>query len=76
MRWLDHMYSEEGTFLARLGVEGENWEWDENGNWKLLAPEGMNTTQANAQHAPGAGTPVPMVLEQEFFQKKITLRFT
>ncbi|MGN7297849.1 extracellular solute-binding protein [Ferdinandcohnia sp. SAFN-114] len=70
MRWLDYMYSEEGTYLARLGVEGENWEWDDKGNWKLLAPEGMNTTQANAQHAPGAGTPVPMVLEQEFFAKE------
>lgn len=72
MRWLDYMYSEEGTILARLGVEGKNWEWTDEtkSTWRLLAPEGMNTTQANALDAPGAGTAVPMVLEQEFFAKE------
>ncbi|WP_062350186.1 extracellular solute-binding protein [Bacillus kwashiorkori] len=72
MRWLDYMYSEEGTILARLGIEGKNWEWtdDSKSSWTLLAPEGMNTTQANAQDAPGAGTAVPMILEQEFFSKE------
>ena len=30
----------------------------------------MNTTQANAQDAPGAGTPVPMVINKEFFLKE------
>ena len=30
----------------------------------------MNTTQANAQDAPGAGTPVPMVIDKEFFLKE------
>ncbi|KAF0818620.1 ABC transporter, substrate-binding protein (cluster 1, maltose/g3p/polyamine/iron) [Bacillus sp. ZZV12-4809] len=72
MRWIDHLYSEEGSILARLGVEGENWEWTDDSKtaWRLLAPEGMNTTQANAQDAPGAGTPVPMVIENDFFLKE------
>ncbi|WP_243298874.1 extracellular solute-binding protein [Bacillus litorisediminis] len=72
MRWLDYMYSQEGSILARLGVEGENWEWTdgEGSYWRLLAPEGMNTTQANAQDAPGAGTAVPMVIDKEFFLKE------
>lgn len=72
MRWVDYLYSEEGTILARLGVEGKNWEWVDEGKtkWTLLAPEGMNTTQANAQDAPGAGSNVPMVIDQEFFIKE------
>lgn len=72
MRWVDHLYSEEGTILARLGLEGKNWEWADEGKtkWTLLAPEGMNTTQANAQDAPGAGSNVPMVIDHEFFIKE------
>ncbi|MBW8348532.1 extracellular solute-binding protein [Bacillus sp. IITD106] len=72
MRWVDYMYSTEGSILARLGVEGKNWEWvdDSQSAWQLLAPEGMNTTQANAQDAPGAGTAVPMVIDKEFFLKE------
>lgn len=72
MRWIDYMYSPEGSILARLGVEGKNWEWTdgEGSYWRLLAPEGMNTTQANAQDAPGAGTAVPMVIDKEFFLKE------
>ncbi|MFQ9681080.1 MAG: hypothetical protein ACLRZH_14235 [Ruthenibacterium lactatiformans] len=26
MRWLDYFYSEEGTVLCRLGIEGESYE--------------------------------------------------
>lgn len=71
MRWLDHLYSEEGTILARLGIEGVTYEWNEDQTqWRLIAPEGVNTSQHNAQEAVGAGTPVPMVLEQEFFDKE------
>lgn len=72
MRWVDYLYSEEGSILARLGVEGKNWEWtdDSKSAWQLLAPEGMNTTQANAQDAPGAGSSVPMVINKEFFLKE------
>jgi putative aldouronate transport system substrate-binding protein len=72
MRWVDHLYSEEGSILARLGVENKNWKWTDSNKtaWQLLAPEGMNTTQANAQDAPGAGTPVPMVIDNDFFLKE------
>ncbi len=72
IRWIDHLYSEEGSILARLGVEGKNWEWTDSNKtaWRLLAPEGMNTTQANALDAPGAGSNVPMVINKEFFLKE------
>lgn len=72
MRWVDYMYSQEGSILARLGVEGKNWKWtdDSKSAWQLITPEGMNSTQANAQDAPGAGTPVPMVIDNDFFLKE------
>jgi putative aldouronate transport system substrate-binding protein len=30
--WLDWRYSEEGSFLYGYGVQGESWDYDENGN--------------------------------------------
>lgn len=70
MRWIDHAYSEEGTILARLGIEGKTFVWNEEGQWILLADEGLSTTQTNAKHAVGVGTNVPMVLTREFFEKE------
>lgn len=68
MRWIDHAYSEEGTILSRLGIEGETFEWnDDKTEWTLLSKDGLSTTETNAQHAPGVGTNVPMVLTKEFF---------
>ncbi|MFD2044906.1 extracellular solute-binding protein [Ornithinibacillus salinisoli] len=70
MRWIDHAYSEEGTILSRLGIEGETYEWNEDDQWVLLAEEGLSTTETNAKHAPGVGTNVPMNLTEEFFEKE------
>lgn len=70
MRWIDHAYSEEGTILSRLGIEDKTYKWNEDGQWELLADEGLSTTETNAKHAPGVGTNVPMVLTEEFFAKE------
>lgn len=71
MRWLDHAaYSEEGTILSRLGIEGKTYEWNDQGQWVLLSQDGLSTTETNAKHAPGVGTNVPMNLTAEFFEKE------
>src|SRR5699024_2950616 len=70
MRWLDFMYSEEGSILSRLGIEGETFEWnDDKTKWTLLSKDGLSTTETNAQDAPGVGTNVPMVIG-EFMEKE------
>lgn len=70
MRWLDYLYTEEGTLLSRLGIEGKTYEWNEDDQWILLNEEGLSTTETNAKHAPGVGTSVPMVLSDEFYAKE------
>ncbi|NGP46185.1 extracellular solute-binding protein [Bacillaceae bacterium SIJ1] len=70
IRWLDYLYSEEGTILSRLGIEGETYEWNEDDQWILLSQDGLSTTETNAQHAPGVGTSVPMVLTEAFYSKE------
>lgn len=32
LRWLDYLYTEEGALLANYGVEGDTFEFDENGD--------------------------------------------
>lgn len=32
VQWIDYMYSEEGSFLFNWGIEGQAFEYDENGN--------------------------------------------
>lgn len=71
MRWLDYAYSEEGSILSRLGIEGESYEWNEDKTkWTLLSKDGLSTTETNSQYAPGVGTNVPMVLSEEIFGKE------
>ncbi|MFD1848624.1 extracellular solute-binding protein [Oceanobacillus bengalensis] len=70
MRWLDYLYTEEGTILSRLGIEGETYEWNEDDQWILLSQDGLSTTETNSKHAPGVGTSVPMVLTDEFYSKE------
>lgn len=71
MRWLDYAaYSEEGTILTRLGIEGKTYKWNEQGQWVLLSEDGLSTTETNAKHAPAVGTNVPMNLTAEFFEKE------
>lgn len=40
--WADYFYTEEGTWLADQGIEGVNWEWDEEGYIKVLTPDEKN----------------------------------
>lgn len=34
-RWIDYLYSKEGSFLANYGIEGKTLEYDENGDPQL-----------------------------------------
>lgn len=61
LRWLDYLYTEEGALLANYGVEGDTFEFDENGEPvftdKILNNEnGWTMTQAVASYlCPSAG---------------------
>lgn len=51
MQWMDYRYTQEGYLLANYGVEGETYEFDEDGQPQYLDlivnnPEGMTTTLA------------------------------
>ena len=61
LRWLDYLYTEEGALLANYGVEGDTFEFDENGDPvytdKIVNNEnGWTMTQTVASYlCPSAG---------------------
>lgn len=61
LRWLDYLYTDEGALLANYGVEGDTFEFDENGEPvftdKILNNEnGWTMTQTVASYlCPSAG---------------------
>lgn len=45
LRWVDYLYSEEGSYLIHYGPEGIIYEEDENGNRITLIPEDGRSTE-------------------------------
>src|SRR5699024_92733 len=61
VRWLDYFYSDEGTKLFFMGIEGETYEEDADGNLEytddiLNSPEGLTMEQEIAKYLPWVGS--------------------
>ena len=72
IRWMDWLYSEEGGFMARMGVENINWKMNSNGTWERIIAQGMDVSSAQGKSTPFPGlnafpmyTPVSMVLKEK-----------
>lgn len=59
IRWADFFYTEEGARFSWMGIEGEAWEWNADGTWSFILPEGTNQSQLRgyATLQPGGGNP-------------------
>ena len=62
LAYVDYLYSEDGTTLAWLGVEGETWEWidDEKTTWDWILPSedtSINELRHNETIQGGTGYP-------------------
>lgn len=72
LRWVDYLYSEQGSTEVQFGLENKDWKWtdDSKSKWVLTPPKGMNTTQASAQAAPGSTSPTPYIISKDFMSKE------
>ena len=67
MRWVDHLYSEEGTALVRFGIEGETWFFNDEGRRELKphisnCPDGLTQDQAIGRWTFFGGGNVPQFI--------------
>lgn len=72
IRWVDHFYSDEGAELWYMGVEGETFEYDENGDPKYVdkiinSPEGLTMEQEIVKYLGWVGIGAPGILKQKYF---------
>lgn len=74
MRWIDHLYSEEGIRMMYLGIEGVSYEKDQQGNYDFKPeivdnlPEGSSFDQVVSKYVPYAGGSLPTLTLEEYFK--------
>lgn len=69
MRWIDYLYSEEGSILVHYGPEGKIWEWadESTGIRKYIQPtDGRNLEEVRGGDiTPDCGTALPKWIRDE-----------
>jgi len=68
IRWVDYLYSEEGSLFLHYGKEGDLWEWadKEKGIRKYIQPaSGISTEEHRATFTPDVGTYTPKWVRPE-----------
>jgi len=68
IRWVDYLYSEEGSLFEHYGKEGDLWEWSdkEKGIRKYIQPQnGISTEEYRATFTPDVGALLPKWVRNE-----------
>jgi len=73
VRWVDHFYGEEGMRLFFMGVEGETYEINDDGepeymDYILNSEEGNTIAQEQSKYLTFQGGGFPSVTTEEYFQ--------
>jgi len=73
VRWMDYFYGDEGMELFFMGVEGETFEYDEDGNPKFMdhitnSEEGLTFEEEAAKYLTFPGGGFPSMVKEDFFQ--------
>ncbi|MCJ8008501.1 extracellular solute-binding protein [Lederbergia wuyishanensis] len=72
MRWVDYFYSDEGSRLFYMGVEGETYEKTADGKYKYLdkitnSSEGLTKEQEITKYLGWIGIGAPGILMEDYF---------
>jgi len=74
MRWIDYFYSEEGIRMLYLGIEGESYGKNAEGQYDFLPeivnniPEGSSFDQVVSKFVPYAGGSLPTLIIEDYFK--------
>ncbi|PAV31194.1 ABC transporter substrate-binding protein [Virgibacillus profundi] len=72
MRWIDYFYGDEGSKLAFMGIEGETYEVNDDGEYVYMdhirnSDEGLTLDQEVAKYLTWVGG-IPAILKKDYFQ--------
>lgn len=72
-RWLDHFFSEEGSRLFFMGVEGESWQKTKDGEYEFTSkitdrPEGVTLDESLKPYVTYSGGGYPGIVMEKYFQ--------
>ncbi len=67
IRWIDYLYSEEGSIFVHYGPEGMLWEYADKatGIKRYKQPEGLSVEEYRGSITPNVGTGVPKLVRPE-----------
>lgn len=74
IRWIDHLYSEEGIRMMYLGIEGVTYQKNESGKYDFIPeivnniPEGSSFDQVVSKYVPYAGGSLPTLTLEDYFK--------
>lgn len=73
IKWMDFFYSDEGSKLLYMGIEGESFEETENGDLEFVEeitnnPDGLTFDQAVAKYVTYPGGHHAGIVKQEYFK--------
>ena len=69
IRWVDYLYSEEGSILAWSGVEGEEYKVNEDGSWNWILEEGQEQSDVRNPGTIQGASQFPHRKEFKFWRK-------
>lgn len=59
LRWVDALYSEEGAALAYVGVEGEDYQYTQDGYWEYILGDSSEIESIRSNKIIYTGTTIP-----------------
>ncbi|NSW91460.1 MAG: extracellular solute-binding protein [Firmicutes bacterium] len=81
VKWIDYFYSEDGIRLYFMGIEGETYYIDENGNpqftdYVTKNPDGLNMEEALGRYVAWSGGGNPSVADDKHFGNHLIPKIT
>src|SRR5699024_9615983 len=72
VRWIDYFYGEDGILLYFMGIEGETYEINEDGQAEYMdhilnSDEGLSIAHEQAKYLALPGSNPPSVMKEEYF---------
>ena len=64
--WVNHLYTHEGSLMMQVGLEGEEYFWNEDGRWEWMADQQTLANEVLPNATLSEGGTAPGIVEMDF----------